>query len=107
MTQEDESSKYIVYERGPCVFVISFFYEEITAVCPVHKAGKYRVVLDSDESQYGGTGSAKLRGVELFTKTADEVEKDDEWERSKFNNFEQAFTVFLKPHHGIILEKVD
>ena len=67
--------------------MISFFYKEITAVCPVHKAGKYRVVLDSDESQYGGTGSAKLRGVELSTKTLDEVEENDAWERPKFNNF--------------------
>ena len=96
-----------MYERGACVFVISFFYKELTAVCPVHKPGKYTVVLDSDESQYGGTGTAKLRGVELLTKRSEDVEKEDEWQRSKFNNFEHAFTVLLKPRHGIILEKTD
>ena len=107
VTAENENSKYIVYERGPCVFVISFFYNEQTVVCPVHEPGKYKVVLDSDEPQFGGTGSAKLHGVELFTKHVEDVEEEDEWQLEYYKDFEHAFSVLLKPRHGIILERID
>ncbi len=64
----DEGNKIIIFERANLIFVFNF---HITNAIPNYKfwlpeAGKYQVVLNSDEEQFGGFGRIKS-DTEYFT----------------------------------------
>ncbi|MEP1956085.1 MAG: alpha amylase C-terminal domain-containing protein, partial [Algoriphagus sp.] len=52
----DPDKKILAYERGGLIFVFSFHPTESILGLPVHVpvAGKYKILLDSDEKEYGG-----------------------------------------------------
>lgn len=56
VSRKDEGDKVIVFERGDLVFVFNFHwnksYTDYRVGCL--KPGKYKVVLDSDEKEFGG-----------------------------------------------------
>jgi 1,4-alpha-glucan branching enzyme len=54
----DEANKTIVFERKNLLFIINFhpFNSIPDYILPVPKAGEYRIVLNSDERDYGGHG---------------------------------------------------
>ncbi|KAH9329540.1 hypothetical protein KI387_001648 [Taxus chinensis] len=58
VSRKDEGDKVIVFERGDIVFVFNFHwnksYTDYRVGCL--KPGKYKVVLDSDEKEFGGFG---------------------------------------------------
>ncbi|CAL5970717.1 1 [Hexamita inflata] len=102
VTREDEATKLITYTRGGALFAVSFFYQNQTAVIPVQEAGKYKVILDSDESQYGGTGS-NMVGQEYWAKPCNELE---EWQQKQLCGLKMAIVVELRQRHALIFEKI-
>ncbi|MDP3444122.1 MAG: alpha amylase C-terminal domain-containing protein, partial [Ignavibacteria bacterium] len=52
----DPDKKIIAYERGNLIFVFSFHPTESFFGFPIKvpQAGTYQIILDSDETQYGG-----------------------------------------------------
>lgn len=59
--QIDDSAKVIIYTRGPLLFVFNFHQSKsyIGYEIGVEEAGEYQVLLDSDETVYGGLGHLK------------------------------------------------
>jgi len=59
--QIDDSAKVIIYTRGPLLFVFNFHQSESYSgyEIGVEEAGEYQVLLDSDETLYGGLGHIK------------------------------------------------
>lgn len=58
VSRKDEGDKVIVFERGNLVFVFNFHWQKSFTDYRVGclKPGKYKVVLDSDETKFGGFG---------------------------------------------------
>ncbi|KAJ3672242.1 hypothetical protein LUZ60_006963 [Juncus effusus] len=67
----DESTMVVSYTRGPLVFIFNFSPEisyELYKI-GVEEAGEYELVLNTDETKYGGDG--KLKRDEYIQKTND------------------------------------
>jgi 1,4-alpha-glucan branching enzyme len=54
----DETNKTLVFERKNLIFVFNFHPSNsiMDYVLPVHKAGEYHIILNSDDPQFGGHG---------------------------------------------------
>ena len=54
----DEGNKTIVFERKNLVFVFNFhpFNSIPDYIIPVPRAGSYRIILNSDDQEFGGHG---------------------------------------------------
>jgi len=63
-----EEDKVIAFERAGCIFVVNFHHHKSFAdyKIGVDDPGKYKVILDSDQPQFGGHGRIK-QGVEHHT----------------------------------------
>ncbi|KAK8672161.1 hypothetical protein V6N13_110534 [Hibiscus sabdariffa] len=68
ISRKDEGDRVIVFERGNLVFVFNFHwhqsYSDYRVGCP--KPGKYKIVLDSDDTIFGGFSRLK-HDVEYFS----------------------------------------
>ncbi|KAK8593397.1 hypothetical protein V6N12_045479 [Hibiscus sabdariffa] len=68
ISRKDEADRVIVFERGNLVFVFNFHwhesYSDYRVGCP--KPGKYKIVLDSDDTLFGGFSRLK-HDVEYFS----------------------------------------
>ncbi|EPS64720.1 hypothetical protein M569_10060, partial [Genlisea aurea] len=68
ISRKDEGDRIIVFERGNLVFVFNFHwnssYSDYRVGCL--KPGKYKIVLDSDEAEFGGF-SRLSHDAEFFT----------------------------------------
>jgi 1,4-alpha-glucan branching enzyme len=58
ISRKDDRDKVIIFEKGDLVFVFNFHWQKSFTDYRVGciKPGEYRVVLDSDERQFGGFG---------------------------------------------------
>jgi 1,4-alpha-glucan branching enzyme len=64
----DEENKTMVYSHRDLIFVMNWHTEAAIPdyELPVHEAGKYEVVLSTDEERFGGLGRQEL-GEEHFS----------------------------------------
>ncbi|KAG1666835.1 hypothetical protein FOA52_009459 [Chlamydomonas sp. UWO 241] len=74
VTHMDEKAQVLVFERGPLVFVLNWHpssdYEGFKVATPV--PGKWRVALDSDAREFGGSGRVG-HDVDHFTQPSETI----------------------------------
>ncbi len=90
----DESRKIIAFSRGKLIFVFNFHnsYSEQHFFLPCHTTGegKYRVVLSSDETRFGGPGL---------------VSHEYEYETENLPNRGVGFYIYTPARTAMVLEK--
>lgn len=71
VSRKDNADKIVVFERGPLVFVFNFHthksYTDYRVGCM--STGNYRLVLSTDEPEYGGYNNASVTHGVIFPAT--------------------------------------
>jgi 1,4-alpha-glucan branching enzyme len=91
---KNQDDKVVVFERAHCLFVFNFHPTKSYAdyKIGVEQPGKYKIVLDSDEEQFGGH-SRLDHGVDFFT-------KQENW-----NGRQNSMMVYIPSRVAIVLAR--
>jgi len=73
----DTENKVIIFERNNLIFIFNFNHEASIPnyEFPVHKPGKYKAILISDDTQFGGHGRIDPEVSYISTQSEDKVDK--------------------------------
>ena len=103
VTREDEEQKLICFDRGRAFVAINWFWNGAKFVCPVRNPRKYKIILDSEDDIYSGSGS-KMIGQIYETVWCENLE---EWQKKLLCGFQHAIIVDLRERHGVLFVKIE